>query len=390
MARPLPALLAPALLILAALLALPAPAPAAGGDPARRLEAVERAIRELDRGLAREARRRRDLRRELRRAEEALAASARELAAAEAALAAGRRRLQRLRAERERLEAERAALRRALEELVRTAYRLHRQGLLPALLGGEDPLAAARALRYYGYLAGAAARRARALEERLARLAALDAEEARQLAALEEGRSRRLARHRELEEARRRRRELLRELERELAHHRRRLEGLRADRRRLEGLLRELERGPGGGAPAGRPFASRPFASLRGRLPLPARGEVVARFGAPRRGGRLRWRGLVIAAPAGSPVRAVAPGRVVFAEWLRGYGLLLIIDHGEGYMSLYGFNERLDKGVGDPVQAGEQVAAAGGPQGPLRPGLYFEIRHRGRPLDPLAWCRAGR
>ena len=115
----------------------------------------------------------------------------------------------------------------------------------------------------------------------------------------------------------------------------------------------------------------------------------VARFGAPRLGSLLKWRGVVIDAQPGRPVRAIAYGRVVFADWLRGFGLLLIIDHGDGYMSLYGHNQALYKEAGDWVAPGEVVATVGDSGGEVRPGLYFEIRHDGRPVNPARWCRTG-
>ena len=127
------------------------------------------------------------------------------------------------------------------------------------------------------------------------------------------------------------------------------------------------------------------FLELKGRLRLPVRGELANRFGSPRADGGLVWKGLFIAARPGEEVRAVADGRVVFADWLRGFGNLLIVDHGDAYMSLYGNNESLYKRVGDSIRGGEPVAAVGASGGNTDSGLYFELRHQGRPLDPLDW-----
>jgi septal ring factor EnvC (AmiA/AmiB activator) len=106
--------------------------------------------------------------------------------------------------------------------------------------------------------------------------------------------------------------------------------------------------------------------------------------------GELRWDGVLISAPEGQEVRAVHHGRVAFADWLRGFGLLLIIDHGDGYMTLYGHNQSLFKETGEWVEAGEPVALVGTSGGRARAGVYFGIRHQGRPVDPGAWCRASR
>lgn len=132
-------------------------------------------------------------------------------------------------------------------------------------------------------------------------------------------------------------------------------------------------------------FAGRAFESLRGKLRLPARGELAGRFGAPRDEGGVTWKGVFIKAEVGQAVRAVADGRVTYADWLRGYGNLMIIDHGDGYMSLYGHNESLLKNVGENVISGESVASVGSTGGALESGVYFELRHEGKPFDPMRW-----
>ncbi|GHT89625.1 peptidase M23 [Betaproteobacteria bacterium] len=126
------------------------------------------------------------------------------------------------------------------------------------------------------------------------------------------------------------------------------------------------------------------FAKLKGRLRLPVRGQVTGRFGAAREGGGT-WKGLFIRTPQGSEVKAIARGQVVYAEWMRGFGNLLIIDHGAGYLTVYGNNDALYKQVGDPVQGGETVGIAGNSGGNADSGLYFELRHQGQALDPMKW-----
>jgi len=126
------------------------------------------------------------------------------------------------------------------------------------------------------------------------------------------------------------------------------------------------------------------FTHLKGRLRLPTHGEIVGRFGAAREGGDT-WKGLYILAPEGSEVKAIANGRVVYAEWMRGFGNLMIIDHGAGYLTVYGNNHSLFKQVGDPVEGGETVGTVGRSGGEQDSGLYFELRHQGRALDPIKW-----
>jgi septal ring factor EnvC (AmiA/AmiB activator) len=128
------------------------------------------------------------------------------------------------------------------------------------------------------------------------------------------------------------------------------------------------------------------FTSLKGKMRLPAKGEIIGRFGAARGEGGT-WKGLFIRTNTGEPVHAVASGRIVFADWLRGFGNLMIIDHGGGYMSLYGANESLLKRIGDTVKAGDNIANAGNSGGMADSGVYFEIRQNSRPLDPAAWVK---
>ena len=136
-------------------------------------------------------------------------------------------------------------------------------------------------------------------------------------------------------------------------------------------------------------YSGGPFAQTRGRLPWPINGQMIARYGTPRGDdARSRWDGVLISAAAGTPVKAVHGGRVVFADWLRGSGLLVILDHGNGYLSLYGHNQSLLRQAGDIVKPGDEIATVGSSGGQAKPALYFAIRQQGRPSDPSQWCRS--
>jgi septal ring factor EnvC (AmiA/AmiB activator) len=175
----------------------------------------------------------------------------------------------------------------------------------------------------------------------------------------------------------------------EVRSSRRELRTLKADETRLSRLVEEIgrvrvEAEP---EPASSNAAKRaPFASLRGKLRLPVRGELTGRFGAPR-GAGIEAKGVFIRAPEGRAVRAIAPGQVVFAEWMRGFGNLLILDHGDAYLSIYANNEALLKQVGENVTSGEVLATTGSSGGNEETGLYFEMRHLGRAFDPMRWVR---
>jgi septal ring factor EnvC (AmiA/AmiB activator) len=281
---------------------------------------------------------------------------------------------------------QRASLAVQRQRLAQQVYALYAAGsadYLKLLLNQQDPAQVSRVLVYYQYLNRARTERIAAIEVTLSRLASLDRdirEHREQLKALQQQQR---AQQAELQTARQRRTELLASLNREVRDRSREIERLRADARRLERLLEELNAVL---PQAPLPPAAGHFASLRGRLPLPTRGRILARYGEQQNLGNLRWRGLLIGGREGQDVIAVAPGRVVYADWLRGFGLLLILEHGDGYMTLYGHNQSLHKGVGDWVEAGEVIASLGSTGDVTQPELYFEIRHNGEPRDPLSWC----
>jgi septal ring factor EnvC (AmiA/AmiB activator) len=321
----------------------------------------------------------------------------RELKKAELSVAAAREALSDLGAERAQHAAKRAALtaqrkarearvaaeRTALAGEVRAAYLIGRSEPLKLLLNQRDPARAGRMLAYYGYFGRARAQEIGRIEADVKQLDALDAQlasEDQHLAELEAQQRDQLG---ELEQARSDRRATLASLKADARTSEAHLKRLQDEQAGLESLMRKLERALESERAAGHGA----FAKLRGRLEWPVAGRVAARFGETRAGG-LKWDGVLIDTQRGAEVRAVSDGRVVFADWLPGLGLLMIIDHGDGYLSLYAHNERLYKTVGARVAAGEPIAAAGDTGGSSRPELYFEIRRRGRPIDPRPWFRA--
>jgi septal ring factor EnvC (AmiA/AmiB activator) len=253
---------------------------------------------------------------------------------------------------------------------------------LRVALSGEDPAALSRSLHFVRYDTRASAamlgeyRAGIAEAERLAR----DAEAKRErLRTLEQ--ASRADREKILAERQERRRVLAR-VAVEVRKSRREIKVLRADEARLARLVEELGR-----VIAARVESGAAFSTLRGRLRLPVRGELTGRFGAPRGAAGAEAKGVFIRAPEGQPVRAIASGQVVYAEWMRGFGNLLILDHGEAYLSIYANNEAVLKQVGDRVGTGEAVATTGASGGNEETGLYFEMRHLGRAFDPLRWVK---
>lgn len=265
---------------------------------------------------------------------------------------------------------------------------------LRLLLNREDPARIARQMHYFGYISRARADfigELRASLGRLKELAHETEQKAIELAAIV---AEQTAQKRRLEQEKRARSQVLTRIAREIQQQQREISTLRRNENRLTRLIEQLariiartpapprlrnERLPNGSGDGS------PFERLKGRLSLPVRGELGNRFGSQRSDGGLTWKGLFIAARPGEEVKAIAAGRVVFADWLRGFGNLLIIDHGAAYMSLYGNNETLYKRLGEEIQGGDAIAAVGNSGGNPDSGLYFELRHQGKPLDPLAW-----
>jgi len=290
------------------------------------------------------------------------------------------------------LEAGIAAQQSQLGQLLAMRYASGQQDYLRLLLSGRDPNQTARDLHYYSYVSRAQADFIRALRNNLAGLAQL-AREARdnsaELAELEaqqrEGRKELLAQQVE-------RRKVLARLATQIRSQRREIKSLQRDEARLSRLVEELGKVISPGASGRRndklPESGRDagaFAALKGKLRLPTRGELINHFGTPRSDSGLSWKGLFIRSASGQEVRAVAAGRVVFAEWMRGFGNLMIIDHGQSYLTIYGNNEALLKQVGDSVRTGDAVATVGNSGGNPDSGLYFEIRYQGKAFDPLRW-----
>lgn len=211
----------------------------------------------------------------------------------------------------------------------------------------------------------------------------------------------------DLKKERARRGQIVATLSKELKAQKQVVADLQRDEARLRALMVELERARARPRPppvstprtssdpvvgASRESADsstrgKAFAALRGQLKPPLRGAIIGRFGADRASGGTTWKGIFIRANSGEEVHAVADGEVVFSDWLRGFGNLIIIDHGQGYLTVYGNNDALFKSNGVRVSAGEVLAAAGDSGGNPEPGLYFEIRHQGRPVDPMDWIR---
>lgn len=379
---------APFARLVAALLLLPAGLAAAppegeAGRTEAQLEAVKVQIERITREVSAEQVERDRLTRELKSAELSVGEARAAWLEVRRARAAGAARRSALAEERRSREKELDDNRAALAGQMRAAYLIGRQEPLKLLLNQKEPALAARMFTYYGYFGRARADQIQLIEHDVQRIAELDAELSAQDAQLAELEQQQRARLEQVEQARQQRSHVLASLE-ERSHTRAQsLARLHAQQAGLERLLRELR-----AASARYPVEGNDaFTRLRGKLSWPVSGQLVARYGEARAGG-VRWDGVLVATERGNPVKAVCPGRIIYADWLPGLGLLAIVDHGDGYLSLYGHNERLYKAVGEAVAAGDTIAAAGDSGGSSRPELYFEIRKAGKPIDPRPWFKS--
>ena len=303
----------------------------------------------------------------------------------ESDLTEGKDRIGRLLDEEKELQLAKSEQQQYIAKQILAAYKMGNQEYLKVLLNQEDPNQISRMLTYYDYFNRARAEQIQAYSqtiEQLQNVANLIDSENQILA--NNGLKLQLERS-ELMLVQAKKRKVLVALNKEISTTGMEIEKLVADRRQLEQLIQRIQAGISN-LPT--PADVVPFQSLKGQLLLPVAGQISHRYGNRRNAGKLRWSGVLINAAEGASVYAVHYGRVVFSDWLRGFGLIMIINHGEGYMSLYGHNQVLYRETGDWVTAGETIAAVGDSGGQNKPGLYFEIRVAGKTADPQLWCMA--
>jgi len=271
---------------------------------------------------------------------------------------------------------------------VRSAYAIGRQEYMKLLLNQEHPESVGRILRYYEYFNAERTSRVTRAEKIVKKLDQVSKAINRKLSELDGLRKKQRTKKAGLENTKRARSLVLARLKSEMLNKGEELDHLIQNEQKLARLIKEINQVmPDIQMEPGKHLA---FAKLKGKLFWPTVGKVNRLFGKRRKSKKLKWNGVVIKARAGMNVRAVSRGRIAYADWLRGYGLLVIIDHGDGYMSLYGRNESIQKETGDWVEANEVIASVGNSGGSDHTGLYFEIRYKGKPTNPSRWCKKTR
>ncbi|MDH0624072.1 murein hydrolase activator EnvC [Pseudomonas chengduensis] len=391
-------------------------------DTQRQLEAARQDVAELKKLLEKLQQEKSGVQQQLKKTETEMGDLESQVKELQRELKGSEQEIQRLDQEKKKLQGARTEQQRLIAIQARAAYQSGRQEYVKLLLNQQNPEKFSRTLTYYDYLSQARLEQLAAFNETLRQLANVEQEINSHQAQLQAQKAGLDERHAKLAEARKERQQALAKLNRDFATRDQRLKARQQEQAELGRVLKTIEETlarqareaeearkralaaqqaeqarPGSQQPSqpsgplvtsGAVYGG-PFASARGKLPWPVDGRLVARYGTPRGGdARTKWDGVLIGAPAGSQVRAVHGGRVVFADWLRGAGLLVILDHGNGYLSLYGHNQNLLKSAGDVVKAGDPIATVGSSGGQETSALYFAIRQNGRPSDPAQWCRA--
>ncbi|TRW92165.1 peptidoglycan DD-metalloendopeptidase family protein [Candidatus Methylobacter oryzae] len=325
-----------------------------------------------------------------------------------------RQNLIRIRQEKQSLQDEVAKQNKELAGQIKAAYAMGQKEQLKLLLNQQDPALSSRMVVYYDYLNKARLTKLAGISESMQRLDRLGKQQQQETELLEKSLEQKKSEQIAADGVRKRRAELLKQLKSGFSSNEQQLIHLRDSENKLRNLVSSLQRSnndlnleverskmlskaaevspePVKNSPDsgnGFPKLEGDFPSLKGRLPWPVKGRLTNKFGSVRAESTENiWDGVLIDASEGTEIHAITSGKVVFSDWLRGYGLLIIIDHGQGYMTLYAFNQSLYRQAGEWVDAGEVVASVGQSGGRSRSGLYFGIRNKGKPVDPLEWCR---
>jgi len=286
--------------------------------------------------------------------------------------------------------------RNQLEKLLYHQYLKGQQDYFRLVINQKDPHQIARDLHYYKKFSLAAAESIKDLQNHQNQIQDLTHASHQKKQEIITIQSEYSTQRQKLEQAKNKHHAMLAQISGQITQQQQEINKLQSDEKRITNLVNEInkllvqEKSRNTSINSKLPDASTtgiPFSSLRGKLNLPVRGKLLNSFGGQRSGKHVMWKGLFIQSPNGSDVKAISEGRVVFADWLRGFGNLMILDHGNNYMSLYGNNETLLKKVGDIIRGGDTIATVGNSGGNPDTGLYFELRHKGKPFDPLSWIK---
>lgn len=367
------------------------PVPALGSDVAD-AQATEKRLKQLEQrmqSLRKELNQSRDeqgrLQARLGETERRIGRLIRDIERLQGSIDQSQRRLSELTRRERELAADLNGQKEQLARLIRAAHAMGHDHALKLLFSLDSAERTGRLMTYYQYFNEAQVKVIERHRQLLGELQRTRLETATENQRLRERHAELAQQRQALDQERQQQKNTLAALRQTIRTNEETLRKLTQDQQRLQKLLEEIEEVISAIPPPPMPEDSRSFAEMRAKLSWPIHGKLLHRFGAQTDSQGIKWNGIFIRGDAGTPVKAVHAGRVVFADWLRGFGLLVIIDHGQGYMSLYGSNQALYKQPGDKVRAGDVIASVGHSGGQSESGLYFEVRHKGEPQDPLKW-----
>lgn len=355
-------------------------------DNKQQLEKLRDEMQHIQSDLNKKQKRRSDVQQELKSTEKKIGRQNRELKKLDREIATQKQRIRVAKIQQGLNKNSLETQREFMEKQIRLAYAIGRQDRLKLVLNQKDPEMIGRLMVYHDYFNRKRAEQLDLIQTTLNRL-----QQAEQAMLKEEREMQRLQSRKQQEKAALEknsgdRKRLITRLNKDISSDAERLKELKRDEARLQKLLVQIRQKAKADKNSRYLPKGKRFVTQKGKMQWPAKGKFKARFGSKRRGG-LKWDGVLISAPEGKEVKAVYDGKVVFSDWLRGFGLMLILDHGDGYMTLYGHNQSLAKQPGDLVRANEVVAVLGSSGGQAEPGVYFAMRHKGEPINPEKWFR---
>lgn len=362
-------------------------APKTGGARAptqAELQKLQQRIEALNQRIASETGNRDALRQEVEAMEQRIAESAGQVRVADDNVRTQQDRLRATQEEQRRVQAGLDKQKAALAQQVRSAYLVGEGGQLRVLLNLGDAQKLDRMTTYYQYLSRARARSIEAIQQQLDQVTALQDQLAQQKSDLDDLRQQQQQMLNGLRTARDQRQDAMNQIAKRIEDEQTEVKQLQASEREMQKLLRDL-RDALNNVPQDFDSGGKPFAKLKGKLPWPIRGKLLAAYGDAKAGGHASWNGYWIAASEDAPVRAVSNGRVAYVGWLHRYGLIVILEHEGGYFTLYGHNNSVNKTTGDKVKAGDVIAHAGATGGHDKSGVYFEIRKGTESQNPKQW-----
>jgi len=346
----------------------------------KELSSVQKSIKKQQQDIATTNKKRVKLEAQLKQDELAIARAAKAVNNTNKQLKNTHKKIAELRTKQADLVVKKMQQQRLLAQQLRAAYSTGNHDYLKLILNQEKPASVQRTLTYYNYFNQARINEIENFQRTVKQLAEVEEQQEQQIAHLNLLKQQQIEQQQALKSSSKARKSTLKKLSRQLLTKKQRLEKLKAAE---ENLVIELERIQ---QLAKVERSLRGLKHLKHKLTWPVKGQLLKTFGSKKQG-YLKWKGVLLSAPIGRTVKAIHNGKVLFADWLNGYGLVTVIDHGNGYMSLYGHNQTLLKDVGDRVETGEPIALVGQSGGQQTSGLYFEIRHRGKAVNPKVWCK---